>query len=395
VAVYAPRQSPGLDWSGAWPWRCEGRGVTMKVAAVKPDSSPKVIVYTRAFNSERTIGRAIESIIAQTHNDFEYYLVDNGSMDRTRIIMEEYAERDGRLRVMGQESFSVKNSFDLFQKKYPDNYYLCFLDADDEYKFDFLEKTFEFAQNNNLDIAVAGSDYIDSMTGHVLQQKTIKDNMIIEGRGFADDFLHYRSYINAFWNKLYKHTVVNKLRFDKFIRINFCEDSIVLLTSYLKHAKRVGFLAQSLHKYYIYPSSLSRHFDLNRLDDCHIFFRQYKNYLRRFGPISSINMDYLCAIWLGWMDDFIFKPLCGLDLSAEKKLSMLSDVFASSVTKDMLRRDADPRFRNLVARDMFLQSVCAWMYAQEESKVAPGRVAVAKILKNMDACPGGPRREPR
>jgi hypothetical protein len=74
---------------------------------------------------------------------------------------------------------------------------------------------------------------------------------------------------------------------------------------------------------------------------------------------------------------------------------MLSDIFASRVTKDMLRREAAPCFRNLAARDTFLQSVCAWLYAQEESKAAPGRAAVAKILKNMDTCPQGPRRGPK
>jgi glycosyltransferase involved in cell wall biosynthesis len=367
----------------------------MTSRAFKPESRPKIIAYTRAFNAETTIRRAIESVINQTHGDFEYYLIDNGSIDQTRIIMEEYADRDGRIRVMGEEAFTVNPKYEYFQKRYPDNYYFCLLDADDEYLPEFFEKTLAFAENNDLDIAAAGSNYIDADSGRVVAQKTIKKELIIEGRAFADEFIQYRGLLGAFWGKFFKFTVFKNRDYSIFPRIQFCDDSILVWTFY-EPVKRFGFLAQPLHNYYLYPNSKSRYFNLDRLNDCHTFFHHYKSSLERFGPISSLNMDYLYAIWLGWIDDFIFRPLCELDLPTEKKLSLLSEVFASRVTKAMLRREADPRFRNLAARGSFLQDVCGWMHAQEESKVSPSRATVAKmlnkILKNMDAYPRGPRK---
>ena len=39
---------------------------------------PKCIFYTYAYNAEKTIKRTIESVLAQTHKDFLYYVVDNG-----------------------------------------------------------------------------------------------------------------------------------------------------------------------------------------------------------------------------------------------------------------------------------------------------------------------------
>jgi len=354
--------------------------------ALQSDGAPKIIVYTRAFNAEKTLHHAIESVVNQTYGDFEYYLIDNGSTDQTRVIMEEYAKCDTRLHVMKSDALPKNGVVPILETKYPDNFYFCFLDADDEYASEFLAETLAFAQKFDLDVAIAGSDYIDTDSGRVVEQKAIKGELIVEGRAFADKFLQYRGSIGAFWGKLFKYTVFKDINRDRLPKIRFCNDSIQLWI-YLTRIKRFGFLPQSLHKYYLYQNSLSRYFNLDRLDDCRIFFRHYKNSLERFGPISPLNMDYLYAIWLGWMDDFIFKPLCGLDLPPEKKLSLLSGVFASGVTKAMLRREADPRFRNLAAREAFLQSVCAWMYAQGESKTAPGRALVAKILKDMETKP--------
>jgi hypothetical protein len=152
----------------------------------------------------------------------------------------------------------------------------------------------------------------------------------------------------------------------------------------MMYAKRVGFLAEPLHNYYHYPASLSRVFNSDRLNDCHVFFQFYVHFLERFGPVSPLNMDYLYAIWLGWMDDFIFRPLRDMDLPLDKKLSALKDIFDSDVTKAMLGRDADPRFRNLAARESFLQDVRRWMYAQEASGTPLDRVLVLDVLASMD-----------
>ena len=57
-----------------------------------------VSVVMPAYNSEQYVGEAIESILAQTDPDFELIVVDDGSTDGTRGVIESYAKRDGRVR---------------------------------------------------------------------------------------------------------------------------------------------------------------------------------------------------------------------------------------------------------------------------------------------------------
>ena len=53
--------------------------------------SPKVSVAMPVYNSEKYVAKAVESILAQTFKDFEFLIVDDGSTDASRAILEEYS----------------------------------------------------------------------------------------------------------------------------------------------------------------------------------------------------------------------------------------------------------------------------------------------------------------
>lgn len=62
--------------------------------------APAISVVMPAFNADRYLEEAVDSILAQTFTDFELVVVDDGSTDRTREILEGYARRDARLVVV-------------------------------------------------------------------------------------------------------------------------------------------------------------------------------------------------------------------------------------------------------------------------------------------------------
>jgi glycosyltransferase involved in cell wall biosynthesis len=69
-----------------------------------------VSVVIAAYNAERYIGEAIDSILAQTFPDFELLLVDDGSTDATAAIGQEAAKRDARVVVISQEHLGIPRS---------------------------------------------------------------------------------------------------------------------------------------------------------------------------------------------------------------------------------------------------------------------------------------------
>lgn len=61
---------------------------------------PLVSVVMPVYNSEKWLGEAIESILAQTFSDFEFIIVDDGSEDDTAAIIRRYAEFDDRIHLL-------------------------------------------------------------------------------------------------------------------------------------------------------------------------------------------------------------------------------------------------------------------------------------------------------
>jgi glycosyltransferase involved in cell wall biosynthesis len=66
-------------------------------------SIPAVTVVFRAYNCSKFIGQAIDSILAQTFQDFEIVIVDDGSTDGTDVILKAYAQQDQRIRLIRNE----------------------------------------------------------------------------------------------------------------------------------------------------------------------------------------------------------------------------------------------------------------------------------------------------
>jgi glycosyltransferase involved in cell wall biosynthesis len=58
----------------------------------------QISIVMPAYNAERFLAEAIESVLAQTWKDFELIILDDGSQDRTREIAQDYARRDARVR---------------------------------------------------------------------------------------------------------------------------------------------------------------------------------------------------------------------------------------------------------------------------------------------------------
>ena len=68
------------------------------------DSMPLISIIMPVYNGERFLSEAIESIIAQTYENWELLAVDDGSTDNSLQIIEAYAEKDGRIKLLKNDS---------------------------------------------------------------------------------------------------------------------------------------------------------------------------------------------------------------------------------------------------------------------------------------------------
>lgn len=92
----------------------------------------KISIIMPAYNTEKYISAAIDSVINQTFPDWELIIVDDGSTDNTGKIIDEYIEKDVRIKVFHQSNQGVSSARNNAMERSTGDY-MTFLDSDDVY----------------------------------------------------------------------------------------------------------------------------------------------------------------------------------------------------------------------------------------------------------------------
>ena len=132
----------------------------------------KVSIITPLYNSEKFIAETIESVLQQTYTNWEMIIVDDESTDNGVEIVEEYKKKDSRiklikLRVNSGSSTSRNKAIELSEGRY-----IAFLDSDDIWLPNKLEKQIKFMSNNNITFSFTAYRWINEK-GKILD-KTIE-----------------------------------------------------------------------------------------------------------------------------------------------------------------------------------------------------------------------------
>lgn len=140
-----------------------------------------VVIYTLAYNAEKTLPRTIQSVLCQTEQDWVWYLVDNGSSDATGKIIRQSAAKDPRIIPLTNEQnyiFHGTQWWDVIRKHSMSDWF-CWQDADDTLSPTFLSEMLAFAQEKSLNVAACGFDAINALTTEVSWHRTLSQNLVL------------------------------------------------------------------------------------------------------------------------------------------------------------------------------------------------------------------------
>ena len=127
-------------------------------------AGPLVSVVTPVYNCGAYVRECIESVLAQTHTNWDYTIVDNCSTDDTAAIVSEYQARDTRIKLKRNETFVRvnENYNNAFREISPDSQYCKVLAGDDRMYPECLEKMVALAAQNPT-VAIVGSYTLNGM----------------------------------------------------------------------------------------------------------------------------------------------------------------------------------------------------------------------------------------
>ena len=124
-----------------------------------------ISIIMAAYNTEKTIEQAINSVLSQTYTNFELLVVNDCSKDRTVELVKDIVAKDSRVRLIS----NVKNSGVSYTRKHgleeAKGDWIAILDSDDAWEPEKLEKQIELQRRTNADLLFTGSAFMDS-EGH-------------------------------------------------------------------------------------------------------------------------------------------------------------------------------------------------------------------------------------
>lgn len=213
----------------------------------------KLSIIVPVYNSEKYLTRCLDSLLAQTFQDFELLIVDDGSTDQSPQICDSYAEEDKRIKIIhkpnGGASSARNCALEIMQGDY-----VGFVDSDDWISKDMFEYLIHILESTDSDIAnikcisthtysfVSSQDY----TMQVYEGEEILESFFREGSGSG-----VGSY--SFCRNLYKSEILKELRFPEG---QTCED-IVLSFKALTKARRIVKSEKIAYYYFVSHNSNS------------------------------------------------------------------------------------------------------------------------------------------
>lgn len=175
--------------------------------------TPKISVIIPIFNAQNYLRECLDSVVNQSLRDIEIICVDDGSTDETPAILREYEENDSRVRVIFQQNKgagAARNN----ALQYATGEYLSILDCDDFFELNMLEKSYQAAVENNLDILVFGCDfyYDDTQTyhdcNHSINRRILPNKKVFSANDVQQDV--FRLFVGWTWDKLFRTAFVKE-----------------------------------------------------------------------------------------------------------------------------------------------------------------------------------------
>lgn len=247
---------------------------------------PEISIIVPVYNVEKYLEQCIDSILAQTFEDFELILVDDGSPDKCPEICDEYAQKDDRVKVIHKENGGVSSARNAGMKLACGEYIL-FCDSDDYVSPLWCELMLNAARSHPLSLVSCNL------------RKTDQDERVKFAGGDSSEIVSEISYFDLYKrglsayvpNKMYRTELLKKsgLVFDE--KCFFAED-VGFNVEYFKQCESIILLEDELYAYVQNPESVMHRYNANRLGLHLPIFNV------RLPIISPNELSEYCDLWV-------------------------------------------------------------------------------------------------
>lgn len=251
---------------------------------------PKVSIIVPSFNHDKYITQCIESIVGQSYKNWELIVIDDGSSDSSKEIIEALQKKYGFISCF-KKNQGISATLNLGIVKYSKGKYITFCASDDFWTTDKLEKQVAFLEQNQFYPMCYGKNYFIDKNSNILDYQEPIEKIFKKGDLFSEIFL-FKIHL----------PVTYMFRADIFKEIGVYNESLAAedyeMNLRISHKYSIGYIDEFLG-YYRYDDSVIKLKRFDKISDSHLksieSFKEHRHYtkakamvfLRRFDTFSG------------------------------------------------------------------------------------------------------------
>ncbi len=234
-----------------------------------------VTVIIPVFNSEKYLKRLFSSLINQTYKNLEIVVIDDGSTDGSRFVIEKYCKSEERIVSYYSDNKGVSEARN-FGIKVSNGDYICFIDADDFVEPRYIEELISGVSENQAQLAICNYTLIFNGTKKNNRiYPSMKEIAQVDSETIIKEILLSNSYFKGFvWNKIFDSKIIKKHSI-RFNSNSYILEDMEFVINYLCIIDNVKLINKPLYNYVQHSNSTTK-----RIDD---------NYVTVFKTISNIT----------------------------------------------------------------------------------------------------------
>ena len=293
-----------------------------------------VSVIIPIYNVEKYLRKCLDTIVNQTFVNIEIILVNDGSIDGSKNICEEYKIKDNRIKLINKNNGGLSDARNVGISNAKGDY-LIFIDSDDFVELDMIEILYKSVVENNADIAVCGFDYY--MNDLFYKKINQKNKIQIFNR--EQSILRMLDINDVFgwtaWNKIYKKDLFFNLKYPKG---KLYED---MATTYklILNSSKVIFLPEIKYHYRIRANSImtKKSLDNKENDRREIAERMYNDLKVEFKENKKVLKEvdvFLITQYMEIINTMVLTDMYNIEIIKfvkKKILEKLKSIFVSNI----------------------------------------------------------------
>lgn len=273
---------------------------------------PLISIIVPTYNSEKYLSQCIESLIDQTYKNIEIICVDDHSTDKTFEILQKYANKDSRIKLLRNEenkgtAFSRNKGLEAVTGKF-----LVWCDSDDWYEKNYCKTMLKTLIKSKSDIVVCNKNCIIEQDLNIYRKNFSNPNTYIENKKENITIQTFNNIDCFLWNKMFKTEIIKQ--YNILCPLIKKYEDWTFINCYLLLAKTICFIDKKLYNYRIHNNSCIT-----------------KCFVENKGIMTYVTFDFLIALI-----DFMKKN------NMKDKMYICNEIYYSNMV------DLFPRLKGIV-----------------------------------------------